>query len=74
MNQALFSYIAASPTAYNAVAHTASLLEQEGYRPLCESHDWTLEAGQGYYVTRNGSSLIAFRMPAADFTAFRKKK
>ena len=34
MNHALFSYIAASPTAYNAVAHTQSLLESEGYSPL----------------------------------------
>ena len=70
MNQALFSYIAASPTAYNAVAHTADLLKAEGYLPLCESHPWELAAGQGYYVTRNGSSLIAFRMPAGDFTGF----
>ena len=70
MNHALFSYIAASPTAYNAVAHTQSLLESEGYSPLCESNDWDLEPGHGYYVTRNGSSLIAFRMPAADFTGF----
>ena len=70
MNHALFSYIAASPTAYNAVAHTASLLRAEGYTPLCESLDWNLEAGRGYYVTRNGSSLIAFRMPKGDFSGF----
>ena len=70
MNQALFSYIAASPTAYGAVAHTASILEAEGYLPLSESQDWSLEAGRGYYVTRNGSSLIAFRMPEGDFSGF----
>jgi aspartyl aminopeptidase len=70
MNNALFSYIAASPTAYNAVSHTAELLEAAGYMPLCESREWSLTAGQGYYVTRNGSSLIAFRMPAGDFSGF----
>ncbi len=70
MNQPLFRYIAACPTAYNAVSHTAALLESEGYAPLCESHEWKLEAGRGYYVTRNGSSLIAFRMPAGDFSGF----
>ena len=70
MNQALFSYIAASPTAYNAAAHTASLLEAEGYLPLSESREWSLKAGQGYYVTRNGSSLIAFRVPETDFSGF----
>ena len=70
MNSALFSYIAACPTAYNAVAHTASLLEADGYLSLCESQNWVLEAGRGYYVTRNGSSLIAFRMPDEDFSGF----
>ena len=70
MNHALFSYIAACPTAYNAVSHTAALLEAEGYLPLCESTDWHPEAGRGYYVTRNGSSLIAFRMPEGDFSGF----
>ena len=63
MNQALFSYIAACPTAFQAAAHTAALLEAEGYRLLRETEEWMLEPGGRYYVTRNGSSLIAFRLP-----------
>ena len=63
MNQELFSYIAASPTAFQAVAHTALLLEQAGYRPLRESEEWSIEPDGRYYVTRNGSSLVAFRLP-----------
>ena len=63
MNQALFSYIAACPTAFQAAAHTAALLEAEGYRPLRETEEWMLEPDGRYYVTRNGSSLIAFRLP-----------
>ena len=63
MNQALFSYIAACPTAFQTAAHTAALLEAEGYRPLRETEEWMLEPGGRYYVTRNGSSLIAFRLP-----------
>ena len=58
MNQSLFSYIAACPTAYSAVAHTASLLETEGYQPLCEGQEWTLEGGRGYYVTLKAPELI----------------
>ena len=58
MNRALFDYIAASPTAFHAVAHTAQMLNEAGYTQLCESAEWGLEAGKGYYVTRNGSSLI----------------
>ena len=63
MNQALFSYIAACPTAFQAAAHTAALLEAEGYRPLRETEEWMLEPDGRYYVMRNGSSLIAFRLP-----------
>ena len=71
MNQALFDYIAASPTAYHATAHTAALLREAGYTELPECSEWALEAGKGYFVTRNGSSLIAFRVPATkDFKSF----
>lgn len=70
MNQALFHYIAASPTAFHAVAHTASMLDEAGYTHLNESCQWSLESGKGYYVTRNGSSLIAFRIPSEPYGGF----
>ena len=71
MNQALFDYIAASPTAYHAVSHTADILKTAGYTELSEHTAWTLEGGKGYFVTRNGSSLIAFRTPAdKNFSGF----
>ena len=63
MNPALFDYIKASPTAYHATAHTADILRQSGYTELYEHEKWQLERGRGYFVTRNGSSLIAFRVP-----------
>ncbi|MBR7184592.1 MAG: M18 family aminopeptidase [Clostridia bacterium] len=70
MNEKLFSYIAACPSPYHTVAHTAAILADAGYTPLSEGDDWTLEAGKGYYVTRGGSSILAFRVPAADFRGF----
>lgn len=70
MNDQLFAYIAASPTPYHAVAHTAGMLDAAGYVRLCEGEAWMLEPGRGYYVTRNGSSIIAFRIPSADFRGF----
>lgn len=62
-NKKLFSYIKASPTPYHAVAHTAKLLEEKGAVRLFESDEISLESGKTYYVTRGGSSLIAFRIP-----------
>ena len=69
MNRKLFEYIAASPSPYHAVEHSAELLRQAGFLSLSEGEDWRLAPGQGYYVTRNGSSLIAFRARRA-FTGF----
>ncbi|MDD6800200.1 MAG: M18 family aminopeptidase [Firmicutes bacterium] len=70
MNQQLFEYIEKSPTAYQAVSHTVQILKNKGYKPLCESEDWKIEAGKGYYITRNGSSVIAFRVPYGGLSGF----
>ena len=61
MNNRLFAYVAASPTAYHACAHTADVLKNNGYTELFEADKWQIETGRGYFVRRNGSSLIAFR-------------
>ena len=46
------------------------ILEEAGMTRLYESAPWKLEAGKGYYVTRNDSAVIAFRIPKADYTGF----
>ena len=61
--QALCSFLNASVSGYHAVAYVADLLEKQGYCRLSESQPWQLEAGGRYYFTRNGSSLLAFRVP-----------
>ena len=60
----LLRFIEKSPTAFQAVEEIAGVLERYGYTRLEEGEAWSLSAGRGYYVTRNGSSLIAFRLPA----------
>lgn len=59
----LLRFIAKSPTAFQAVDEIAHVLEERGYTRLEEGEEWKLSGGQGYYVTRNASSLIAFRIP-----------
>ncbi len=59
----LLAFIEQSPTAFHAVQKSAEELEQNGFLPLFEGEEWKLEAGKGYYVTRNQSALIAFRVP-----------
>ncbi|MBR3894989.1 MAG: M18 family aminopeptidase [Clostridia bacterium] len=59
----LISFIENSPTAFHAVDSIEEILKKDGFLPLNEADVWQLKAGQGYYVTRNRSSVIAFRVP-----------
>lgn len=70
INGRLLEFLDSSPTSFHAVAGMKERLEAAGYRRLYEGQSWKLEAGSGYYVTRNDSALIAFRIPKADFKGF----
>ena len=70
VNRELFSFLDRSPNSFFAVKYMCDLLKQAGMTRLYEGMPWNLEAGRGYYVTRNDSSLIAFRIPKADYTGF----
>ena len=61
--QNLVNFIEKSPTAFHAVKNICDRLEASGRRRLTEGEKWELRAGEGYYVTRNLSSVIAFDIP-----------
>ena len=63
--RALMDFLDASRSVYHVVAYLADLMESNGYIRLDEGQKWKLEAGGKYYVNRGGSSLLAFRIPAA---------
>jgi len=66
----LKNYLDRSHSVYHAVAQLAEMLEQAGYTHLSESSPWETVPGGKYYLTRNGSALIAFRIPTEDPTGF----
>lgn len=61
--EALLRFIENSPTAFHAVETVAERLVAEGFTCLREGDAWDLIPGEGYFVTRNQSSVIAFRLP-----------
>ena len=69
-NRKLLAFIDASPTAWHACANFSARLLAEGYTELKETEIWKLRAGGKYFVCRNGSSLIAFRLPEEPFSGF----
>ena len=69
-NKELISFLDKSPTAFHAVASIKKKLVANGYSELAESEKWELTECGKYFVTRNDSSIIAFRTPKFDFTGF----
>lgn len=66
----LFAFIEQSPSTFHVIANMKNMLGQQGFEELKESESWSLKEGGSYYVTRNGSSLIAFKIPKKDFKGF----
>ncbi|WP_298188797.1 M18 family aminopeptidase [uncultured Pseudomonas sp.] len=62
LNQGLIDFLKASPTPFHATASLALRLEAAGFQHLDERASWHTEAGGRYYVTRNDSSIIAFKL------------
>ncbi len=59
----LGSFLKEAKTPYHAVSLTAQLLTKAGFSELAESDAWQVKPGGRYYVSRNGSSIIAFSVP-----------
>lgn len=59
----MLEFIEKSPSCYQVVENVQKELETAGYVPLMENRKWELSSGGKYYLTRNGSSLIAFSIP-----------
>ncbi|WP_339512869.1 M18 family aminopeptidase [Pseudomonas sp. RL_15y_Pfl2_60] len=62
LNQGLIDFLKASPTPFHATSNLALRLEAAGFQRLDERDTWHTEAGGQYYVTRNDSAIIAFKV------------
>lgn len=67
----LMRFIESSPSCFHAVASAEKMLAEHGFVKLQESAHWELQEGGKYFVTRNGSSVIAFQTPEREFRSYR---
>lgn len=63
ITQELFTFIERSPSPYHTVGTAVEMLTAKGYERLEEQCTWELKKGGRYFVTRNLSSIVAFRIP-----------
>ena len=61
--QELMKYLDSAHSVYHAVEGLRALLEEKGYNRLDEGSAWELVPGGKYYLTRGGTSILAFRIP-----------
>lgn len=59
----LMEFLDNSLTSYHAIQEVSTQLEAHDFEKLSEQKLWRLEQGSAYYVTRNDSSVMAFRIP-----------
>mgnify|MGYP000105018976 FL=1 len=66
----LLAFLQNSPSCFHAVKNVTDMLTAAGFTEVKEEESWELKAGGRYFVTRNQSSVIAFKIPGKDFKGF----
>ncbi len=59
----LIDFISKSPTCYQVVDNIKTILLNNNFIELKENEKFNVKSGKSYFVTRNNSSLIAFKIP-----------
>lgn len=66
----LFDYIKNSPSPFHTIKEAKRLLLDAGFAELHEQDDWAVKPGGSYFVVRNDSAIIAFKVPESGFKGF----
>ena len=56
----MISDIFESASPFHAIKTMSGRLSEAGFKEIKESEEWSLEAGEKYWFTRNGSSIVSF--------------
>ncbi len=69
ITQKMLDFIDASPTAFHVVDNIKKDLVKRNFTELKEFEEWKLKPGN-YFVTRNDSAVISFKIPKKDYKGF----
>ena len=59
-----------SYSAFHAVDNVVNRLTEDGFTRLYQGERWNIEKGGKYFVTKNDSSVIAFKIPQEEYAGF----
>jgi aspartyl aminopeptidase len=60
----MLEFIYKSPSNFNATTNISIILEQKGFKELYENQQFKIEKNGKYFIRRNDSSIIAFKIPS----------
>ncbi len=66
----LIGFLDVNPSPFHVIATLGKMYEKAGFKRLSEKERFEVKRGENYYVTRNNSSIIAFKIPKEDFKGF----
>ena len=70
VSKGLAEFLNKSYTAFHAVENIKEKLVSAGFSQLSEGERWNITKGGKYFVTRNDTSIIAFKVPQNDYKGF----
>lgn len=68
--EGLLSFIEKSPSPFHAIETAGELLKAAGFTEILEQESWSLTPGGSYFVVRNDSAIIAFKVPEVGVKGF----
>ena len=69
----LLSFLDNTHSTFHAVENIKQYLLKNNFIELQENKKWNLENGKNYFVTKNNSSIISFKIPDNDYIGFQRK-
>lgn len=66
----LINFLDANPSPFHVIDSLGKMYEKAGFKRLFEKERFEIKRGENYFVTRNNSSIVAFRVPKEDFKGF----
>lgn len=69
-SEELIEFVDGNPSQFHVVDNLKKAYRAAGFKELFEGERFELQKGESYFVTRNDSAIIAFRLPKKDYKAF----
>ncbi len=69
ITERMLEFIDSCPTAFHVAGRIREELLKRDFTELKETEEWSLKSGN-YFVTRNDSAIISFKIPKKDFKGF----